>query len=58
VAHKLGRKWLGVEIGGHFYTVILPRMKKVLSYDKKGISKEKDLKEKYNPKDAGGFFKY
>jgi adenine specific DNA methylase Mod len=58
VAHKLGRKWLGVEMGEHFYSVVLPRMKKVLAYDKAGISKEKDVKEKYNQNNAGGFFKY
>ena len=58
VAHKLKRKWIGVEIGEHFYTVILPRMEKVLAYDKSGISKEDDVKEKYNKKSAGGFFKY
>ncbi len=58
VAHKLKRKWIGVEMGEHFYTVVLPRMKKVLFYDKSGISKEKDVKEKYNEKNAGGFFKY
>jgi adenine specific DNA methylase Mod len=58
VAHKLKRKWIGVEMGEHFYTVVLPRMKKVLAYDKSGISKEKDVKEKYNEKNAGGFFKY
>ena len=52
VSHKLGRKWLGVEMGEHFYTVVLPRMKKVLAYDKSGISKE--VKE-YQ---GGGFFKY
>ncbi len=52
VAHKLGRKWIGVEMGEHFYTVVLPRMKKVLAYDKSGISKE--VKE-YQ---GGGFFKY
>ncbi len=52
VAHKLGRKWIGVEMGEHFYTVVLPRMKKVLAYDKSGISKEvKEYK-------GGGFFKY
>ena len=33
-------------------------MKKVLTYDKSRISKEKDVKEKYNEKTAGGFFKY
>ena len=58
VAHKLKRKWIGVEMGEHFYDVIFPRMKKVLSYDQSGISKEKDVKEKYNPQNAGGFFKY
>ena len=47
-----------MELGEHFYTVVLPRMKKVLFYDKSGISKEKDVKEKYNEKQAGGFFKY
>lgn len=52
VAHKLGRKWVGVEMGDHFWTVVLPRMKKVLAYDKSGISKE--VKE-YQ---GGGFFKY
>jgi hypothetical protein len=58
VAHKLGRKWLGVEMGEHFYTVVLPRMKRVLFYDKSGISKEKDVRERYNERSAGGFFKY
>jgi len=58
VAHKLKRKWIGVEMGEHFYSVVLPRMKKVLFFDKSGISKEKDVKEKYNENDAGGFFKY
>ncbi|WP_107689314.1 site-specific DNA-methyltransferase [Coprothermobacter proteolyticus] len=58
VAHKLGRKWIGVEMGEHFWTVVLPRMKKVLAYDKSGISKEQDVKEIYNEKTAGGFFKY
>ena len=52
VAHKLGRKWIGVEMGEHFYSVVLPRMKQVLAYDKSGISKE--VKE-YQ---GGGFFKY
>ncbi len=51
VAHKLGRKWLGIEMGEHFYTVVLPRMKKVLAGDKSGISKEVNWQ-------GGGFFKY
>ena len=51
VAHKLKRKWIGVEMGEHFHTVILPRMKKVLSGDKSGISKQIKWR-------GGGFFKY
>lgn len=58
VAHKLGRKWIGIEMGDHFWTVVMPRMKKVLFYDKSGISKEKVVKERYNENKAGGFFKY
>ncbi len=58
VAHKLGRKWIGIEMGEHFYTVDLPRMKKVLFYDKSGISKDKDVKNFYDKDKAGGFFKY
>ncbi|MDD5689828.1 MAG: site-specific DNA-methyltransferase [Caldisericia bacterium] len=58
VAHKLGRKWIGIEMGEHFWSVVMPRMKKVLFYDKSGISKEKDVQENYNEKKAGGFFQY
>jgi adenine specific DNA methylase Mod len=52
VAHKLGNRWLGFEIGEQFYNIIIPRMKKVLMYDSTGISKEI---EEYK---GGGFFKY
>ncbi|MGB9762592.1 MAG: DNA methyltransferase, partial [Minisyncoccia bacterium] len=58
VAHKLKRKWIGIEMGEYFFTIVLPRIKKVLTYDKSGISKEEDVKEKYNENKAGGFFKY
>ena len=58
VAHKLKRKWIGIEMGDHFSSVVLPRMKTVLYYDKSGISKEKDVKRNYNENNAGGFFKY
>lgn len=51
VAQKLGRKWLGMEMGEHFYTVVLPRMKKVLSGHQSGINKEVKYK-------GGGAFKY
>jgi adenine-specific DNA-methyltransferase len=30
VAHKMGRKWIMVEVGEHAFTHILPRMKKVI----------------------------
>lgn len=50
-AHKMGRKWLGVEMGEHFDTVILPRMKKVLSGEQNGISKSVNFS-------GGGCFKY
>lgn len=51
VAHKLGKKWIGIEMGDHFTSVILPRMKKVLAGEQSGISKEVGWT-------GGGFFKY
>jgi adenine-specific DNA-methyltransferase len=55
VAHKLGRRWLGVEMGDYFETDILYRMKHVLAGQSKhepcGISKEVNWQ-------GGGFFKY
>ena len=51
VAQKLGRKWLGVEMGEHFDTVVLPRLKKVLFGYQTGVSKDLDYK-------GGGAFKY
>jgi adenine-specific DNA-methyltransferase len=51
VAQKLGRKWLGVEMGEFFEDFPLARMKKVLYGERSGISKEINWK-------GGGFFKY
>ena len=51
VALKLGRKFLGVEMGEHFYKVALPRLKKVLAGFASGISKECEFK-------GGGAFRY
>lgn len=51
VALKLGRKFLGVEMGEHFYKVVLPRLKKVLAGFASGISKECEFK-------GGGAFRY
>ena len=30
VAHKMGRRWIGIELGEHCYTHCLPRLKKVV----------------------------
>lgn len=51
VAQKLNRKWIGIEIGEHFYTINIPRLKYTLFGNNKGISK-------YINWQGGGFFKY
>ena len=55
VAHKSQRKWIGVEMGEHFYTIALPRMKEILAgqgnHEPCGISKDINWQ-------GGGFFKY
>jgi len=54
-AHKSERKWIGIEMGGYFESIILPRMKEVLAnqgnHEPCGISKDIDWQ-------GGGFFKY
>lgn len=54
-AHKLKRKWIGVEIGDYFYTTILPRLKETINGKSRrepcGISKQINW-------EGGGFFKY
>ncbi|GAA9843610.1 hypothetical protein VN0594_02130 [Helicobacter pylori] len=40
VAHKLKRKYIGIEMGEHFESVILPRLKKVIGGFKSGVLKE------------------
>ncbi|WQR82607.1 site-specific DNA-methyltransferase [Helicobacter pylori] len=39
VAHKLKRKYIGIEMGEHFESVILPRLKKVIGGFKSGALK-------------------
>jgi adenine-specific DNA-methyltransferase len=52
VAHKLGRKWIGIELGDHAETHCLPRLKRVVSgEDQTGISKQVEWK-------GGGGFRY
>jgi len=52
VAHKMGRKWIMIEMGNHAETHIIPRMKNVISgKDQTGVSKSVDWK-------GGSGFKY
>ena len=51
VAHKMGRRYIGVEMDEQFLTYVLPRMKRVLFGDPYGISSA------YNW-EGGGAFKY
>ncbi|MFG0339721.1 site-specific DNA-methyltransferase [Pseudomonas sp. zjy_13] len=52
VAHKMGRRWIMVEIGEHCHTHIVPRLKKVIDgEDQGGISKAMDWQ-------GGGGFRY
>ena len=39
VAHKMGRRYIGIELGEHCYSHCLPRLRKVIDGDKSGISK-------------------
>lgn len=50
-AHKLGRKWIGIEMGEYFNTDLLVRMKWVINGKEVGISKKIGWQ-------GGGFFKY
>lgn len=55
VAHKLGRRWIGIEMDNYFRDIPLKRMKEVLAgygnHEPCGISKDINWQ-------GGGFFKY
>ena len=52
VAHKMGRRWIVVELGEHCHTHIIPRLRKVIDgEDPGGITKSVDWK-------GGGGFRY
>ena len=52
VAHKMGRRWIMVELGEHCHTHIIPRLKKVIDgEDKSGITAAVGWK-------GGGGFRY
>jgi adenine-specific DNA-methyltransferase len=38
VAHKMGRRWIGIEMGDHAITHCLPRLQKVIDGEQGGIS--------------------
>ncbi|MBV5319086.1 MAG: site-specific DNA-methyltransferase [Desulfobulbaceae bacterium] len=39
VAHKMGRRWIGIEMGEHAVTHCLPRLEKVVNGEQGGISR-------------------
>ena len=51
VAHKMGRRYIGIEMGEHAFTHCLPRLKKVIAGEQGGISREVDWQ-------GGGGFKF
>ncbi len=52
VAHKMSRKWIGIELGDHISTHCMPRLKQVISgTDKGGITKTVNWQ-------GGGGFKF
>ena len=51
VAEKMGRKWIGIELGDHAYTHCYKRLKAVVDGEQGGISKEVNWK-------GGGGFKF
>lgn len=53
VAHKMGRRWIMVELGEHCHTHIIPRLTKVIDGEDKG-----GITEAVNWKGGGGFRYY
>ncbi len=53
VAHKMGRRWIMIEMGEHAHTHIIPRMKKVIDGEDPG-----GITESVNWKGGGGFRYY
>lgn len=53
VAHKMGRRWIMIELGDHCHTHIIPRLKKVIDGDDKG-----GITESVGWKGGGGFRYY
>ncbi len=51
VAHKMGRRYIGIELGDQCYTHCLPRLQKVINGEQGGVSKELEWQ-------GGGGFKF
>ena len=51
VAHKMGRRWIGIEMGDHAATHCLPRLQKVIDGEQGGISKALEWR-------GGGSFRF
>ena len=51
VAHKMGRRWIGIELGNHAYTHCYKRLKAVVDGEQGGTSKEVNWQ-------GGGGFKF
>ena len=51
VAHKMGRRWIGIELGNHCYTHCKPRLDMVIDGEQGGISKTVDWQ-------GGGGYKF
>ena len=57
VAHKMGRRWIGIEMGEHALTHCLPRLQKVVAGEQGGISAAVGWGQGRDgqPFDGGGF---
>jgi adenine-specific DNA-methyltransferase len=53
VAHKMGRRWIMIELGDHCHTHIIPRLQKVINGEDKG-----GITEAVNWQGGGGFRYY
>lgn len=51
VAHKMGRRYIGIEMGDHAHTHCVPRMKKVIAGEQGGVSAEMEWQ-------GGGGFRF
>jgi adenine-specific DNA-methyltransferase len=64
VAHKMGRRWIGIEMGEHARTHCLPRLEKVVAGESGGVSRAVGWGQPapdgspWNPATQGGGFRF